>query len=60
MNGKTHGKVCNIGASLIFADFYVNDPYNAANFTHEQQQMILGGEGCVWGEQDVCATVIDN
>jgi len=31
--------------------FYVADPTKGLNLKPEQEKMVLGGEGCMWGEQ---------
>jgi hexosaminidase len=31
--------------------FYNNDPFNTANYTKEEQDLIIGGEAHMWGEQ---------
>jgi len=31
-------------------DFYLNEPFKGQNYNETEKKLILGGEGCAWGE----------
>jgi hexosaminidase len=36
---------------LHWNDYYKNEPFDIANFTESEKDLIKGGEACMWGER---------